>query len=584
MNKHDFYKEIMAQYTFDEEKIRRNAKRAPSTAFLMRNSKWLPLTTAAAVFVAVFGGYMLFANPDNGRFEPPPTVIGAGASHKDRMDDIILFEEMLLSHSSSLQGNIFISFSKPLTYKEFDSILNLVASDTGYIEVKSLWNGEFVDAEVAAEQQLYLGSDVFYSGAKVWASVDGSLYSALSERPEFSAVEREGRVNENNFEPLITNASPEDVYTPATVIPPDETTAGVSNNIETPATVLLSDDEVPDAADVEISDVTTGDTENPDDVLQEDIILEIEAENVKFAEFISENNLVLLTKDQIMLYQVDLLLAYDNDERNEQADVYTCNIVKSFDAANPKVIFTDTETGTLLITATDYFGRQTRLFIVDGIKEELVELNTSNITQGFTDVEINYAFYSNGEIVLKAQNAYYQAIYLARVNDYYNFNGFEKFAESQNKLIILNHDGKGFFYVREFEDGTFRVNRHFTADNSEEELDLQGLGIGGQLKFERSPDAKNFAVITESGTYIWNNQLSALTDNTADISQVKFHRYSGNIFSDGANRYFMLYGNEIVSVTESEAEALALAEKPVFSSSYRLYEITAETVSIEIIL
>ena len=169
MNRKDFYKEIMSQYTFDEDKIRRNAKRASSNNFLALSSRWLPLTTAAAVFVAVFGGYMLLnLGSDGGGERTMPLAVRV--SHEERVDDITAFEELLRDDSSALKGNIYISFSKPLTYKEFDSVLDLVASDTGYIEIVALWNGEFVGADTALDRELIYSSNVFYSGAKIIAT------------------------------------------------------------------------------------------------------------------------------------------------------------------------------------------------------------------------------------------------------------------------------------------------------------------------------------------------------------------------------------------------------------------------------
>jgi len=101
MNKHDFYKEIMSQYTFDESKIRRNAKRASSASFFVRNSKWMPLTSAAAVFltmtIVIFG--FVFNN------NPPPVIPHNDSNDRDLLiDTIILLGDFSPEQIESYRG------------------------------------------------------------------------------------------------------------------------------------------------------------------------------------------------------------------------------------------------------------------------------------------------------------------------------------------------------------------------------------------------------------------------------------------------------------------------------------------------
>jgi hypothetical protein len=96
----------------------------------------------------------------------------------------------------------------------------------------------------------------------------------------------------------------------------------------------------------------------------------------------------------------------------------------------------------------------------------------------------------------------------------------------------------------------------------------------------RSNDGSNFAVITDNGTYIWNAALGVLADDAIDAYDVRFHRHSASVISDDRGNWYILQGTTLFHASEEEAEAMT--RKPVFSSTYRLSELTPSSVKIAV--
>ncbi|MCL2697249.1 MAG: hypothetical protein FWE74_04105 [Oscillospiraceae bacterium] len=564
MNKHDFYKEIMSQYTFDESKIRRNAKRASSASFFLSaaKSKWLPLTSAAAVFavaaVVLFGSVL----NNNGIIPPPlpPNYSGTSAvSDIDRFKAIIEKEGILETEGfTNEQIEMYISFAEPMTFEELDSVLSSLASDDSGVQVVALWNGEFVNIE---EQEIQAAT-MFFNGARVLAS-DG-LYSELRSITAFTAVEfGGGLVNDENYSPITTIPNTPEEFTQA---PPEST-----DDPDAPADPVHSDDPV-DPHEEHTPDGDVNLPENSDDPVEipivipcDDGLIELDLSNATSMNFINGNRFVLTTGSQVLLYEIV------TDANNAHA----LTAISGFVTVNPQVIYIDAVTGTLLITGGDAFGRVTNLFIAESESGELRQIDTTVLVQN--GEEIRTALVRNGEIVIRTRNDSVSAIYTAGRNGGFVLNKVE---ETEDILVILGFTNGGFKYAR-ISEGVTRTFVYSTIGFYSEEIDLGFGTLEGELRFMRSNDGSNFAVITDNGTYVWNAAIGALTSNAIDSLSVRFHRHSANVINDDNGNWYILQGTELIPATEDEANALA--RKPVFSGVYRLAEITPIAVSIEVI-
>ena len=511
MNKHDFYKEIMSQYTFDEEKILKNAKRASSASFLARNSKWLPLVSAACLLITAVAVILPMALNDDGGFVTPPPVSHT-ASAEDRM--LYMADIIRAGGITNEKKEIYLSFEEAMTPDELNAVLSDVASEDGSLELLALWNGGFVDAAQAG--------NTFYNGAKI--SAFDNLYFELYARAEFSAVEfKSDMVNDSNFQPIVNTPDPVNLPYPTDPIDPIDPVDPI---------------------------------DDPADPIQE--FIELNIEGAQSVNFITENRFVVLTGSQIQLYEV-----------TKNADnKHGIKAVTGYVAANPAIVYTDARTGTLLILGGDAFGQRTELFIAEGESGELKQLNV------FGTGDIISAIYRNGEIVVGTANA----IYVASRNGGYYFSVAEE--TEMDSLTVLGFTNGGFMYARNHFSET-RIYRFNTANFISEEVDAGLWGISGEYSFVRSPNAGNFAVITNEGTYIWNASLSALSDLVPDASSVRFHRYSGNFITDGKGNWYQIQGTQLIPTTEREADELS--PKQEFSSSYKILEITSSTVKIDIV-
>ena len=540
MNKHDFYKEIMSQYTFDEEKILKNAKRASSASFLARNSKWLPLVSAACLLItAVAVIFPMVLNDDGGLIPPSPT------SHTASAEDRILYMENLLMAGgiTNEKKEIYLSFEEAMTSDELSAVLSEVASEEGSIELLALWNGGFVDAAQAGAG--------FYNGARIIAF--DNLYFELDARAEFAAVEfKSDLVNDRNFQPIVNTPEPVHIPNPTD---PDDPLDDPTDPLDDP-TDPLDDPTDPLDDPVDPIDEPVDPIDEPVDPVQE--FIELNIDGAQSVNFITENRFTVLTGSQIQLYEIT------KGADNRQG----IKAVAGYVAANPAIIYTDARTGTLLILGGDAFGLRTELFIADGENGELKPLDTSGMS------DILSAIYRNGEIVVGTNSA----IYVAYKNGGYLFSKAEE--ASMDTIVVLGFTNGGFMYARSYPNNT-RIYRFNTANFISEEVDTSLWNVSGEISFIRSPNAGNFAMITSKGAFIWNASLGVLSDHILDTSTIRFHRHSGNFINDGKGNWYQLQGTQLIPTTEAEANELA--PKPEFSTGYKVLEITASTVKIDIV-
>ncbi|MGN1110032.1 MAG: hypothetical protein ACI4QY_00130, partial [Oscillospiraceae bacterium] len=125
MNKREFYKELMSEYTFDKEKILANAKKGK-----MAGRKSLPLyigMTAAAAAVAVvvtMGGVSIVTNMqgNSGVVLNPTSVSTLGQlTPEERIRKAV--EELRQNENSSEMRDVLVTFTAPLAPPQAQGVL-----------------------------------------------------------------------------------------------------------------------------------------------------------------------------------------------------------------------------------------------------------------------------------------------------------------------------------------------------------------------------------------------------------------------------------------------------------------------------
>ena len=193
MNRNEFYKELMKEYTFDSAKVRRVAKRSSSRVVSTRRGWHLPATAAVVAASLLIG---LF------------TVLYNGNSSMPTITDTLTVQERViraeLTQLSSGPATMFLSFNNSLTFDEMQNAFDSI-SDTD-IEVKAVYvlEDDSSVTSLALPEKLDVVRDTDSCkiiGAKV--SAPSEYRKTLKSQQEVALVEIETEnVNDNTFVPL----------------------------------------------------------------------------------------------------------------------------------------------------------------------------------------------------------------------------------------------------------------------------------------------------------------------------------------------------------------------------------------------
>jgi hypothetical protein len=197
MNRKDFYKELMKDYTFDSAKVRRAAKRSSLRIVspLSKRRWWhIPSTVAVAAVALTLGLYAFFYDAENS--------LQIGTFAELSVQERVIRAE--LTRSGNETATMFLSFNNSLTFSEMVYTLDSI-SDTD-IEVKAVYimNEDGTVSSLSIPQELDKIKDVDASqiiGAKV--SAPGAYRKELSQQQSVAFVEVENdKINDTTFVPL----------------------------------------------------------------------------------------------------------------------------------------------------------------------------------------------------------------------------------------------------------------------------------------------------------------------------------------------------------------------------------------------
>ncbi|MCL2754740.1 MAG: hypothetical protein FWD35_03350 [Oscillospiraceae bacterium] len=291
MNRREFYKELMREYTFDSAKVRRYAKLGVSSSkqSSLRTSpsrnnrhKWrVPVTAAAAALALVLGLQVILSDLFWGGVPTVPSFNPQDAH--GRMENA----QQSLSQMSNLSfgtRTLFLSFNDSITFTTMQNTLDSV-SDTGNIVIESVYVLENSGkVEIVEAQRQEIGDLGGIVGARVNAPV--TLIGDLSRQSEVALVEvSTEQLNENNFVPLAATGFTG--FTPLESEPFfSETSVG---------------DEMPTY---------------PPEIVSVETFVNLNIAGVVRAEFIDDYRFTVVTAESIALYQI-----YNDDDENESLKV-----------------------------------------------------------------------------------------------------------------------------------------------------------------------------------------------------------------------------------------------------------------------
>ena len=531
MNKNEFYKNLMLNYTVDTEKVKRMAKRR----VVKRSSRVLRLIPGAAACAAVTAAAV--------------TIVSLGAAGRDPGVDIISDEAAVARMAAAEQYyvslpeddaqlmDMYVSFEHNLSYNEILLSFSKI-DEKGDINISLL----YTDKGKYYENSESLAEDLTFLGAKI--SAPASLCRDIRLLKTVSLVELpESGITDDSFAPF---GSSQIVTTPEPAgnsfeinLPSYTTTTGAvtatTTEVTTTTTVTSETTTTPDDTDTEDTTTSSDDTE-PEDTTPEETTTDTEPEETTTEEIpadipipitgitavriINAERIVVTTGDSIRLYRLqEGQLALDT----------------TFYASNAKISWSSYDGTDLLITACDG-GARTRLYWADGKAGALTELDVSAITSDGAEISSLVRTYSGRVTLLKTVTTDKTRLYsIHRANSTLSFNLIGEYDFPVTSLALL---GDNLYYaLADTKNSTVGIYVRNLINDNVTEL----ASYSGTLRCTRSQTFDSAAMIftTAEGeeTYVLLSPEGKLFETW--LCEVTFSPIDGALLTDGEFYYYI---------------------------------------------
>lgn len=534
MNKNEFYKQLLENYTVDKDKIKCNAKRAARRGGFNVSAKWLGAAGAAVITLGVGTASLVsYFNSDPVSVAPqadPQAVLA-------RMEAAEANYRANAEAYSAEQTEMYVSFVAPLSYREMTMAFSAI-SEPGELSCLLIYT---TDGKLhGADDKDYISLQNS-KGAKNIAGVKinapMSYYEDIRDLKAVRLVELAENVqSDESFEPLWGEEA---------VTMPPVTSAPSSEPIE--ITIPEASTEV--SSDI-TTEITTEDTQNPEETTAaensetqpaEPEKTVIPVQNVHTAQFISQNGLVLLTGESVHFVRV--------------GDDMTCTVDTTYYVCGAKISWKNSTGTQLLITACNSEGERTKLYYADGASGTLTELDISAIT---ADAELTglYCNEAEGSIVFRTGDLEKARIYVAARNG--GTLTITQAAEFYGPVTVLSY-AKGELYYAAADASAGVTSLYCKSDGAADSRLLDSYS--NDVKFSRSPSMDAFAVM---GTGLDQTAVSRIYTGgeAVDVTvngEISFSDLNGRIFRD-ADGCYCLTAAGVVEISESEAAVYTAAE------------------------
>ncbi|MDE6724005.1 MAG: hypothetical protein K2J79_00215, partial [Ruminiclostridium sp.] len=376
-----------------------------------------------------------------------------------------------------------------------------------------------------------IGSELKFRGAKITSPA--KLFEELNRLKIVSLAEPvEGsKYTDKSFVPYVSKEQP---VTDITFTVTSESTV---------AEIVITDNSST-ASDTPQSSETT-DITPPETDPEVPNTVKIPVSDVKTAQFINNDKLIVTTSDSIRLYRLT--------EGELQLET-------TFYADDAKIGCTDMANSLLYITACDTKGRN-RLFCADGMAGTLTETDISAITKG--ESEITSVMCSENGLIIKTVSTDKANIYYAVRNGSEISIGFSKEYTSPVS-VISGSAGTIYTAVTDSANAVIKLYAVNTADGSENEL---AAYPSEGVHFIRNSTSDMAAIVTENEgeTSIFlltpGGTLTEISDSPV------FSETDSSVFKAG-EKYFRLENNQLVEL--GETEALPYFADPDYTYAYRV--------------
>ncbi len=448
MNKHDFYKELMSEYSFDAEKIRTNAKKG-KYAKQKISPMAIGLTAAVAACTVACGtlAFSMLGSKSGVELVDTGSQSLSALSSSERVRYAI--EQQNKEQNSEAIHDVLVTFAQPLRSEQAKSI---IAEYTDVnIPVKAVYLAD--GSKVSGSEQV---ADIFsgeYSISALCIQCAGSAMSQLQNAPEIFLVELMSEADLDTAVPMdpeavetveavIPDFDPDDIYDipeqstssdNAVIVIPNEEENTVPDDIESVETDESTDaSESTEATDTETIESTesaeadetvepAGSAEAPDttveadepdappvntDALPDGVILPVDPESYVYevkdikaqsAYFVTDDILFAITEDTFALYGF-----YTGSEMP----------ILTVECSGAVVHWIDDDGGRLIVSGIGENGMRNKLWLVDAYSKSAFDLKAEDSVMEGTLAGVGYN--EDAEILIlnvKQQGEYYIAAY-----------------------------------------------------------------------------------------------------------------------------------------------------------------------------
>lgn len=453
MNKKEFYRQLMETYTVDTEKIKCGAKRRALKKNTSSIGKWV--ISAAACTAAAVAVVSLCVN-----LAPNPGINITEEGLDTAIERVYAAEQRFKELSATYDiMDMYVSFEEEYKLNEILMSFSSI-DDNNDIKLTLLYTstGKYYKYDDAVR------AEVSFRGAKITAPA--KLYEELNRLKTVALAEPvEGsKYTDKSFVPYAKKKDPSIIFT-------------------TPDEIIITTPEAPVTENTTASetdpDITTSDSQTS---VQEPVAaIDIPLTDVKFAQFISNEKLVVGTSDSVRLYN----LAEG-----------VLQLETTFYAENAKIDCIASNGAVLYITACDLNGRNL-LYLADGAGGTLSEIIITAITAGNNEISSVFSVNNGTGMIFKTVSPEKAVVYYATISENNIDIGFSK--EYTSPVSVISYSG-GIIYaaVTDTENAAVKICAVSIADGSETEL----AAYSENVKYFRNNkmDAASLAVEQQDGT------------------------------------------------------------------------------------
>lgn len=534
MNKRDFYKELMSEYSFDKEKIFINAKKG---RFAGQRSLpiYIGMTAAAAAVVVAVGTLSVTLNGKRGaEYVPNSGSTLAALTEKERMDKAL--EEIRKNENSSEMHDVMITFSRTLSPSQAQNVITQFSDGSVPVKLLYMSDGSTLSGESAVGAVFSEGSGEI-TGAII--NCPGYIVGKINSSPlVFMAEIIPDGEDISAIAPLPTNTEKPGVTDPV-VSDPNNNSGGFGTN-PNPGGDIDNTSEEPDGnSDVETStpQPVTPAQKLPDGVELLDgyekpsyITDDIGAQK---AYFLSENVFYVKTENAVRLYKW-------NGETETLAAQQTI--------ADAKVCWISENGLRLMITGVEN-GVRNKMYIVDANNCTISDMRAEDIV---LDGSIFEAAYNERSDILSLNvldgETYY--LYTANLSGYQAANA-ECIASGYDISLLAANNGA--VYYREYSDIVKYSNNEFTKLTT----------LDGAYSIAVNSAFTHAVLSSGNGSFIFDPASEKLIP--VQSSAVSFGVSAHSFSLDG--NYYTVSGGEIIPASGISVIA-KIDFKRSFSSQY----------------